>query len=91
MEHYRKRRDKETGDYVDTSAIRWCRTCRFFRRSRQYEDAYKGAWTFPTMPEDEILPCRNLGQTREMWVAYYVLPRGKRTLFPKTCDRWTAK
>jgi hypothetical protein len=90
-QHYAKKRDKITGDYVDTKAIRWCRTCRFHRKSRPYEDIYKGAWTLPVMPDVATLPCSNLAQAHAVWVEYYAHPPRERALFPKTCTFWTAK
>lgn len=91
VRHYSKKRDRMTGDYVDTKAIRWCRTCRFHRKVRSYEDSFKGAWTLPVMPDVSTLPCSNVAQTHAVWVEYYARPPRERALFPKNCPVWAGK
>lgn len=65
--------------------IKWCKTCKHFNRSKEYEDSFKGIWRSKVMPETKILPCRIVSETIEVWKSYYSLETAKRTLFPTDC------
>jgi hypothetical protein len=75
---------------ASTGVIPWCRTCQWHRRARKYEEYMNGAWSQPTMPAPEILPCSRT-DVQDTWTAYYALPRGRRALFPKACPKWTQR
>ena len=89
VEYYIKQRDKKLGKYVDTSKIRWCKTCKHYKKIRKYEKTIDGLWASEEMISDSDIPCRILDEVREVWESYYALPREERSLFPKDCDKWT--
>lgn len=75
--------------YVDPSKIRWCKTCKHYRKVRRYEKSLVGLWTSEKMISDSDIPCKILDEVRDVWESYYALPRRKRFLFPKDCFKWT--
>ena len=65
--------------------IRWCRTCKHYRKVPEYEDTMKGLWKKESMPRSDKLPCKIALETSQVWEAYYETEPKSRALFPKDC------
>ena len=66
--------------------IRWCRTCKHYRKVPEYEDTMKGLWHEKSMPRSDKLPCKIALETSNLWEAYYETDPKSRSLFPKDCQ-----
>ena len=69
---------------VDPKTLRWCKTCRHYRKVRRWSDRFGENGP---LPPDE-LPCRIPDQTRDVWDRYFRLSSSYRTLYPKDCPKW---
>ena len=65
--------------------IKWCRNCKHYRKSKEYEDALSGLWHSQEMPRSDKLPCKIVLETSAVWERYYESDPRSRTLFPKEC------
>lgn len=68
--------------------IQWCKTCKNFRTVKEYED---GLWLSEEIIPDSTIPCKKSDDTQDVWIEYFNLPRGRRTLYPKGCPKWEQK
>jgi len=66
--------------------IKWCKTCKYYRKSREYEAIPKGLWRSEAMPRSDRLPCGIALETAGVWGQFYELEPRSRTLFPKDCE-----
>jgi hypothetical protein len=83
-----KREEKREGSYVDTSKIKWCKTCKQFKKVKDYED---NLWQLEKITDTYKIPCKIYPQTKDVWSAYFKKQKEKRTLYPKNCPEWTKK
>lgn len=67
---------------VDTDKLEWCKTCKYYRARKEYED---NLWMSPTMLVDNYLPCNILNKTRDVWEKQFSIPWEQRSWFPKYC------
>lgn len=86
--YYITKWQKELGTYVDRKRIRWCKTCAHFSKVGKYENEL---WQSEEMIEDAEIPCKILNDTKLVWTEYFNAEVGKRTWYPKNCEKWTAK
>lgn len=68
--------------------LRWCRTCKHYRKSREYEETFNGAWAAEKMPRSDLLPCKIVMEAIDTWSEFYGRERSEKTLFPKNCARF---
>lgn len=68
--------------------IQWCKTCKDFRTVNRYEDEL---WLSEKMIPDSNIPCKKLDNTQDVWLEYFNLPTGRRTVYPKRCPKWEQK
>jgi hypothetical protein len=76
---------KPPEDGANDSEIEWCRNCKHYRKSREYEDIQSGLYQSTSMPRSDKLPCNIPLETAEVWQLFYATELGSRTLFPKDC------
>lgn len=79
---------KET---TEAQNIQWCRTCKHYRKSKEYEDTFKGLWRSESMPRSDKLPCNISLETANVWQLYFSLEPDSRALFPKDCSFYEKK
>ncbi len=65
--------------------IQWCKTCKYCKTVKEYEDEL---WLSEKMIPDSDIPCKKFDNTQDVWIEYFNLPAGKRTLYPKRCQKW---
>jgi len=68
--------------------IQWCKTCKYFKTVEEYEDEL---WLSEKMVLDSNIPCKKFDNTQDVWIEYFNLPAGKRTLYPKRCPKWAKR
>lgn len=73
---------------AQTKEIKWCRTCKNYRKVSEYDDTFKGLWHETSMPRSDKLPCKIVLETSQVWEAYYKTEPKSRSLFPKDCPRY---
>ena len=73
---------------VDTTEIPWCRNCSHFRPLKWWNSKSNGPWQSSERPDADALPCLIAEQVATVWDNYFAQPPQKRTLFPKTCERF---
>lgn len=71
---------------IDPSTIKWCPTCKYHRKSEEYEDVRNGLWRSKFIPPKDNLPCNIAFKTLSVWQVYFSLEQDSRTLFPKDCS-----
>jgi hypothetical protein len=74
-----------TKNRVDVREIKWCRNCKHYRKSGEYEDTLRGLRQSVSMPRSDKLPCSIPLETAEVWQRFYATELRSRTLFPKDC------
>jgi len=72
----------------DVQRIKWCRTCKHHRKSREYEDTLSGLWHSDSMPRSDKLPCKIALETAGVWTRYFSSEPSSRTLFPNDCPSY---
>jgi len=87
--YYVKKRDIACGTYVDTRNIRWCKTCKNYRKVKKYDSILDGIWRNEQLPDSSHIPCRIVEDTIDVWKSFFALGSEDRTLFPKDCPKWT--
>lgn len=70
---------------------RWCKSCKYYRKSREYENTMKGLWRSPVLPQTDKLPCRIVSQTSGVWGRYFESEQRTRSLFPRECSFFERK
>jgi len=78
-------------DKSDPEKIAWCRTCVHHRKSKEFEDTFKGLWRSEAMPRSDKLPCNIPLETAATWQQYFATPHSERTLFPKDCPSYESR
>ncbi len=74
---------------TDTTAIQWCKNCSRFRPQKGWDSrSNNGPWQGLIKPDIGKLPCAIADQVRSVWDNYFAESPEKRTLFPKTCERF---
>jgi hypothetical protein len=73
-------------DKVNVSEIMWCRNCRHYKKSREFEDVVSGLYRSGSMPRSDKLPCDIALETARVWERYYGLELGSRAIYPKDCE-----
>ncbi len=68
------------------SEIKWCKRCKHYRKSKEYEATVKGLWQSEGVPRSDRLPCAIALETAGVWRRFYELETRSRTLFPKDCE-----
>lgn len=76
------------GPYIDTDKLMYCKTCKYYREIKEYEDHL---WSSSTMIAENYLPCNIPKRTRSLWQKHFAIPFIKRTWFPKNCRKWEKK
>ena len=90
LSHYKKKTRIALGTYVvDPRHIRWCKTCKNYRKVRKYDDILNGIWTNEQLPDNSCIPCKIINETIDVWKDFFMLDSKDRTLFPKDCPKWT--
>jgi hypothetical protein len=80
------KRLKREGDYIDVKNLRWCKNCKYLKKT---EYTKKGFCFSEEEVSLEEIPCKILNETEKVWEEFFKLPIGKRTLFPQQCPKWT--
>ena len=71
---------------VNVREIKWCRNCRHYKKSKEYEDMPpKGLWFSGSMPRRDELPCNIALEAAKVWEDYFKVEPSSRALFPKDC------
>ena len=71
----------------DPIDIQWCRNCKHHRKIAEYEDIPNGLYSAKSMPSQEMLPCKIVLKTLDVWKTFYAMdPKVDRTLFPNGCS-----
>lgn len=68
--------------------IKWCKTCKYFKKIKDYEEKL---FLSEEMINDSEIPCKILSETRGVWIDYFQTEKGKRILYPKNCQKWVKK
>jgi hypothetical protein len=74
---------KNKGD--NPPQIDWCRNCKHYRKSKDYEDTIRGFWRADGIPRSDKLPCSIPLETSDVWKEYYSAGLSSRRLFPEDC------
>lgn len=91
LSHYKKKTRIAVGTYVDTHNIRWCKTCKSYRKVKKFDDIADGIWANEQLPDSSYIPCKIIDETIGVWTSFFALDRENRTLFPKDCPKWTKR
>ena len=92
LSHYKKKTGIAVGTYaVDPRNIRWCKTCKNYRKVKKYDSILDGIWRNEQLPDSSHIPCRIVEDTIDVWKSFFALGSENRTLFPKDCPKWTKK
>lgn len=91
LSHYNKKVRIGCGTYVDPHNIRWCETCKSYRKVKGFDDLADGIWANEQLPDSSYIPCKIIDETIGVWKSFFALDRGKRALFPKDCPKWTKR
>jgi hypothetical protein len=75
---------------VDPKSFKWCKNCSHLRNKKDWE-GFSSVRRDDTFPDDNMIPCMILSDTRSVWVDYFELPKGKRTLYPNDCQSYIPK
>jgi len=78
-------------DRNDLKQIRWCRNCRYYRQSLNYEDVIDGMWRAERLPSLDELPCKISDASLAVWEEYFDMTMNNRAMFPKTCPLFEKK
>jgi hypothetical protein len=70
---------------TQAESIKWCRTCRHYQKSKEYEDLIYGLWRSKSMLRSDKLPCSIALETSDVWQRYFSSKSESRVLFPKDC------
>lgn len=65
--------------------IRWCRNCRQYKKSKEYEEIMHGLWRSESMPRSDKLPCKIVLEISDTWKHHFENEPRSRGLFPKDC------
>jgi hypothetical protein len=76
---------------IDPRHLRWCKTCKSYRKIEKYDDLDHGIWRNEQLPDSSYIPCEIIDETIDVWQRYFGLNRQNRTLFPQDCPKWTKK
>lgn len=74
---------------VEPETIPWCGTCRHRRRERVWHRDLE--YLSEDMPSTDLLPCKIVDQTLEVWERFFRTEWRRRVLYPKNCPKWKAK
>lgn len=91
VEHFRIKKEKKLGTYVDVKKIQWCKTCKHFKKVREFDKTIDGLWRAKTIPDASQIPCQILKETNNIWEDFFGLEESKRTLYPNNCPFWTKR
>lgn len=83
-----KERSIREGTYVEVDKITWCKTCKHFRKIKDFES---NLWSEEKLINEKNIPCKIYEQTVDTWKKYYQMQSGKRALYPKDCRMWQKK
>lgn len=72
-------------DSVDAKSIAWCKNCRHYKKSKEYESPLGGLWNSRVQPPLDKLPCEIRSETVAVWDGHFSLEPRIRTLFPNDC------
>jgi hypothetical protein len=73
---------REKSDYQE---IKWCKSCKHHRKSKEYEHIMRGLWRSTAFPRSDKLPCSITLETSGVWKSYFDSEPKSRSLFPKEC------
>jgi len=88
LQRYIDKREKELGTFIDVKKIRWCKTCRYYKKVKGYENI---ALLSDDMIELDMIPCKIAADTQSVWEIHFHKETGDRTLYPKDCPKWESK
>jgi len=74
--------------HIKPEEIKWCKTCKYFKKIKDYEEKL---FLSEKMINDSEIPCGISAETRELWRDYFQTEKGRRTLYPKNCQKWVKK
>ena len=74
---------------VESETIPSCDTCRHRRRVRVWLRGFESL--SEDMPSTDLLPCKIVDQTLEVWESFFRTEKGQRFVLPKNCPKWKAK
>lgn len=86
--YFVKKSNIECGTYVDPKKIQWCKTCKYFKKVKNFDDLVRGLWREKAMPNQENIPCKIFEKTKEIWKGYFDLEENKRATYPRNCTFW---
>jgi len=68
--------------------VKWCKTCKYFKKIKDYEEKL---FLSEEMINDFEIPCKILNKTKRLWINYFWTRKRERTLYPKNCQKWVKK
>lgn len=83
-----EREAKREGTYVDVKKIKWCKTCKYYKKVKGYEDHL---WQQDEISSANKIPCKIYDETKDVWTAYFNKPIEERTLYPNNCPKWVKR
>ncbi|MBL7187117.1 MAG: hypothetical protein ISS70_12425 [Phycisphaerae bacterium] len=89
VENFRVKKEKKLGTYVDVKKIQWCKTCKHFRKTRNWNSLSDPLWRSSELISSDEIPCLIVEATKSVWVQYFNKEEGQRHLYPKNCDKWS--
>ena len=85
------RKEKKLGTYVDRKKIRWCQTCKYFQKTRNWNALADPLWRSKELISPHEIPCKVVEDTKSVWVQYFNEEISQRCLYPKNCDKWVPR
>lgn len=89
--YYSVKRVKKLGTYVDVKKIQWCKTCKHFLKTRNWNRTTNPLRQSKELVGDSEIPCKIVEDTKPVWTLYFDTDTMQRTLYPDNCQRWTRR
>ena len=70
---------------IDVTEIRYCKNCRYYRHSPEYENIIDGLWRAESLPPLNALPCKIVEKSVPVWEEYFEMTMNSRAMFPRMC------
>ena len=91
IEHIRLKYEQKLGTNIDVKKIQWCKTCKHFRKTRNWDRITDPLRQHGELVDDTEIPCKIVEETKSVWVNYFDTNKMERTLYPNGCQIWTKK
>lgn len=89
--YFVKKKEIACGTYIDPKSIQCCKTCKHYKRVKKYDDTIYGLWRSDKLPNIDLIPCKIITETINVWKDFFSLDSDKKTLYPKDCPQWSRR